>query len=116
MGKRLGLSPFQSEIRRRLWWHIISRDSRSGEEYGLELANSRLLDSDVDHARQYPRYRHESRHGASSYASARLDPNVILSDSHRTGEDDAEDRRGSIFILSNEPPKRGCQTTDHSGY
>lgn len=47
-GKRLGLSPFQSEIRRRLWWHLLSRDSRAGEDYGLENSNGLLLTSDVD--------------------------------------------------------------------
>lgn len=47
-GKRLGLPPFQSEIRRRLWWHLLSRDSRAGEDYGLENSNGLLLASDVD--------------------------------------------------------------------
>lgn len=47
-GKRLGLVPFQSEIRRRLWWHLLSRDSRAGEDYGLENSNGLLLTSDVD--------------------------------------------------------------------
>ncbi|KAF3766365.1 hypothetical protein M406DRAFT_290817 [Cryphonectria parasitica EP155] len=47
-GKRLGLSPFQAEIRRRLWWHLLSRDSRGGEDYGLENTNGPLLMSDVD--------------------------------------------------------------------
>ncbi|KAH8704400.1 hypothetical protein GQ44DRAFT_764127 [Phaeosphaeriaceae sp. PMI808] len=46
-GKILGLSPFQSETRRRLWWHLISREIRSGEDYGLEIASSPLLTSDV---------------------------------------------------------------------
>jgi hypothetical protein len=35
-GERLGLSPFQSELRRRVWWHIISRDGRAAEDYGLQ--------------------------------------------------------------------------------
>lgn len=47
-GKRLGLPPFQAEIRRRLWWHLLSRDSRAAEDYGLENTNSSLLTSDVD--------------------------------------------------------------------
>lgn len=47
-GKKLGLSPFQSEIRRRLWWHLLCRDSRAGEDYGLENTNSPLLLSDVE--------------------------------------------------------------------
>ncbi|KAJ9144717.1 Fungal-specific transcription factor domain-containing protein [Pleurostoma richardsiae] len=46
-GERLSLSPFQSEIRRRLWWHLLSRDGRAGEDYGLEDTNSLLLVSDV---------------------------------------------------------------------
>ena len=46
-GERLGVSPFQAEIRRRLWWHILSRDGREGEDYGLENTNSLLLSSDV---------------------------------------------------------------------
>lgn len=47
-GKRLGISPFQSEIRRRLWWHLINRDIRAGEDYGLENSSGLLLRSDVD--------------------------------------------------------------------
>lgn len=47
-GRKLGLSPFQSEIRRRLWWHLLCRDSRAGEDYGLENTNSPLLLSDVE--------------------------------------------------------------------
>jgi len=47
-GKRLGLSPFQAEIRRRLWWHLLTRDIRAGEDYGLENTNSLLLTSDVE--------------------------------------------------------------------
>lgn len=46
-GRRLGLSPFQSELRRRLWWHLISRDGRAGEDYGLENTTGALLMSDV---------------------------------------------------------------------
>ncbi|KAM0425654.1 hypothetical protein ACHAPT_009186 [Fusarium lateritium] len=35
-GQKLGLSPFESEIRRRLWWHFLERDGRGGEDYGLQ--------------------------------------------------------------------------------
>ncbi|KAF2805192.1 uncharacterized protein BDZ99DRAFT_396642 [Mytilinidion resinicola] len=46
-GERLGLSPFQSEIRRRLWWHLLSRDGRSGEDYGLQNTNNLVPVSEV---------------------------------------------------------------------
>jgi hypothetical protein len=46
-GEKLGLSPFQSEIRRRLWWHLINRDGRSGEDYGLEHSNGLIPISEV---------------------------------------------------------------------
>lgn len=46
-GERLGLSPFQSEIRRRLWWHLLTRDCRAGEDYGLQSTSSILLACDV---------------------------------------------------------------------
>ncbi|KAF4341533.1 hypothetical protein FBEOM_4578 [Fusarium beomiforme] len=46
-GTKLSLSPFDSELRRRLWWHIITRDSRSGEDYGLEDPNNLISTSDV---------------------------------------------------------------------
>jgi hypothetical protein len=29
------VSPFEAEMRRRLWWHIVSLDSRAGEDHGL---------------------------------------------------------------------------------
>jgi hypothetical protein len=34
-GKKLGLSPFESEIRRRLWWYLLGRDGRAAEDLGL---------------------------------------------------------------------------------
>ncbi|SCO86079.1 uncharacterized protein FRV6_10206 [Fusarium oxysporum] len=39
-GKKLGLSPFESEIRRRLWWYFLGRDGRGAEDYGLSNAAS----------------------------------------------------------------------------
>ncbi|CAM1510756.1 Fc.00g082690.m01.CDS01 [Cosmosporella sp. VM-42] len=59
-GKRLGLSPFESEIRRRLWWHLLSRDCRAGEDYGLENTNGLSLlyevslPLNIDDAELYP--------------------------------------------------------------
>lgn len=47
-GRRLRLSPFQAEIRRRLWWHLITREMRAGEDYGLDIGNSIMLTTDVD--------------------------------------------------------------------
>jgi hypothetical protein len=41
------LLPFESELRRRLWWHVITRDSRSGEDFGLEDPNDLISTSDV---------------------------------------------------------------------
>ncbi|KAF4440981.1 hypothetical protein FACUT_3010 [Fusarium acutatum] len=46
-GTQLGLPPFESELRRRLWWHIITRDSRSGEDFGLEDPNDLISTSYV---------------------------------------------------------------------
>ncbi|KAK1243459.1 hypothetical protein MKX07_004087 [Trichoderma sp. CBMAI-0711] len=34
-GTKLGMSPFESEIRRRLWWHFLARDSRAAEDHGI---------------------------------------------------------------------------------
>ncbi|KAH8658512.1 hypothetical protein BX600DRAFT_401253 [Xylariales sp. PMI_506] len=45
--KRFGLSPFQTEIRRRLWWHLLSRDSRAAEDYGLGDSGTLTLNSEV---------------------------------------------------------------------
>ncbi|KAK3309424.1 fungal-specific transcription factor [Chaetomium strumarium] len=44
-GERLGLSPFQAELRRRVWWHIISRDGRAAEDFGLQGFCSRRSDA-----------------------------------------------------------------------
>ncbi|EMT67528.1 hypothetical protein FOC4_g10005624 [Fusarium odoratissimum] len=46
-GTKLGLPPLESELRRRVWWHIITRDSRSGEDFGLEDPNDLISTSDV---------------------------------------------------------------------
>ncbi|EMT63097.1 hypothetical protein FOC4_g10013301 [Fusarium odoratissimum] len=35
-GSKLGLSPFESEMRRRLWWYFQERDGRGAEDYGLQ--------------------------------------------------------------------------------
>ncbi|KAH8651178.1 hypothetical protein BX600DRAFT_370275, partial [Xylariales sp. PMI_506] len=42
-GERLGLSPFQSELRRRLWWQILNLESRAAEDYGLHNVGSSTL-------------------------------------------------------------------------
>ena len=35
-GTVFGLKPFETELRRRLWWHICSLDTRSSEYHGYE--------------------------------------------------------------------------------
>ncbi|KAH8648864.1 hypothetical protein BGZ61DRAFT_376263 [Ilyonectria robusta] len=47
-GKKLNLSPFESEIRRRLWWHLVARDGRAAEDHGLNNTYSPALMSGVD--------------------------------------------------------------------
>lgn len=46
-GQYLRVSPFEAEIRRRLWWHLLSRYGRAGEDYGLENTDSLLTRSSV---------------------------------------------------------------------
>jgi Fungal specific transcription factor domain len=56
-GEPLGLFPFQSEMRRRLWWHFLTRDGRAGEDYGLENTkdiSDVTLPLNVDDADLYP--------------------------------------------------------------
>ncbi|RBQ81704.1 hypothetical protein FVER14953_04271 [Fusarium verticillioides] len=57
-GQQLGLSPFEVEMRRRLWWAIVSLDVRSAEEMGSDLIigdktfdtqlPSNINDTDID--------------------------------------------------------------------
>lgn len=35
-GTNFGLSPYETEVRRRLWWHICILDVRSAEDYGMD--------------------------------------------------------------------------------
>ena len=35
-GSHFGLSPFETEMRRRLWWHISVLDSRASEDHGID--------------------------------------------------------------------------------
>jgi hypothetical protein len=35
-GSKLGISPFESEVRRRLWWHFLARDGRAAEDHGID--------------------------------------------------------------------------------
>ncbi|KAF4991286.1 hypothetical protein FGRMN_7946 [Fusarium graminum] len=55
-GSKLGLSPFESEIRRRLWWHFIERDARVAEDYGLQNTSGSFSLSGVEQ----PRNLHDS--------------------------------------------------------
>lgn len=34
-GTKLGLSPFDAELRRRVWWHLFARDFRALEDHGI---------------------------------------------------------------------------------
>jgi hypothetical protein len=57
-GQQLGLSPFEVEMRRRLWWAIVALDIRSSEEMGSDLIisdktydtqlPSNINDTDID--------------------------------------------------------------------
>ncbi|KAH7123271.1 hypothetical protein B0J13DRAFT_152178 [Dactylonectria estremocensis] len=47
-GKKLNLSPFESELRRRLWWHLVARDGRAAEDHGLSNTYSLALMTGVD--------------------------------------------------------------------
>lgn len=62
-GESLGLSPFESEIRRRVWWHFAMVDiSRAGEDWGIDSQNGRVacgltevgLPLNVDDVALYP--------------------------------------------------------------
>ncbi|KAK7924235.1 hypothetical protein PG985_006289 [Apiospora marii] len=45
-GTRFGLKPFETEMRRRLWWHICLLDNRSSEYHGFEpIVNDRAFDT-----------------------------------------------------------------------
>ena len=35
-GQQFNLSPFETELRRRLWWHICTLDVRASEDHGVE--------------------------------------------------------------------------------
>ncbi|KAL6922336.1 hypothetical protein FSST1_006362 [Fusarium sambucinum] len=54
-GTKLGLSPFESEIRRRVWWHLLERDGRGAEDYGLQYAGSSHM-----YSVELPRNLHDS--------------------------------------------------------
>ncbi|KAF4339303.1 hypothetical protein FBEOM_6717 [Fusarium beomiforme] len=55
-GSSLGLSPFESEIRRRVWYYFQERDSRGAEDYGLQNPSGVGVVSCVD----LPRNLHDS--------------------------------------------------------
>ncbi|KAE8312527.1 hypothetical protein BDV41DRAFT_577715 [Aspergillus transmontanensis] len=41
-GTSLNLTPFESELRLRLWWHLCMLDARSPEDHGFELTDNLL--------------------------------------------------------------------------
>lgn len=42
-GQRFGLSPYETEIRRRLWWQIVALDMRASEDHGSDPSVSESL-------------------------------------------------------------------------
>jgi hypothetical protein len=45
-GTNFALKPFETEARRRLWWHIVLMDSRSSEDHGTDpLINESMSDT-----------------------------------------------------------------------
>lgn len=47
-GKTLKLSPFESEIRRRVWWGLVTREGRAAEDHGYSQTSGSALSSRVD--------------------------------------------------------------------
>lgn len=47
-GKTLNLSPFESEIRRRVWWHLVAREGRAAEDHGYSQTSGSAMSSRVD--------------------------------------------------------------------
>ncbi|EWG41036.1 hypothetical protein FVEG_03225 [Fusarium verticillioides 7600] len=54
-GSKLGLSPFESEMRRRIWWYFQERDGRGAEDYGLQNPTATTV-----HGVELPRNLHDS--------------------------------------------------------
>lgn len=45
-GTNFGLSPFETEMRRRLWWHIVIVDARTAEDHGTDpMINEWMYDT-----------------------------------------------------------------------
>lgn len=40
-GEQFGLSPYEVEMRRRLWWHIVHLDVRASEDHGTKFPFTR---------------------------------------------------------------------------
>lgn len=58
-GKNFNLPPFESEMRRRLWWYMCAIDSRSAEDHGITLKNSdessdTRFPTNIDDSELYP--------------------------------------------------------------
>ncbi|KAL8766142.1 MAG: hypothetical protein Q9209_006982 [Squamulea sp. 1 TL-2023] len=68
-GEQFGLSPFETEMRRRLWWQIVHLDLRASEDHGSEptiLEQSfdtrfplNIQDEDIDTSMKEPPPEHE---------------------------------------------------------
>ncbi|KAH7090816.1 fungal-specific transcription factor domain-containing protein [Paraphoma chrysanthemicola] len=58
-GTNFKLPPFECEMRRRLWWHIVANDSRVSEDHGIrsytsDSATDVALPSNVNDSELYP--------------------------------------------------------------
>ena len=68
-GSNLGISPFETEIRRRVWWNLVGLDSRTAESCGAGLSSNppkgdtkhylNVNDSDLSPTMSVPPQEHE---------------------------------------------------------
>ncbi|KAK5133424.1 hypothetical protein LTR08_007763 [Meristemomyces frigidus] len=110
-GSALGLSPFECEMRRRLWWAIVHLNARTAEQMGQDSISAALNDdvqlpSNVSDSELFPGMQDvpEARRGTTDMIYFRLQADLVTcpwapqsgSDPHALSESNLQGKREAL--------------------
>ena len=97
-GYSIGLSPFETELRRRLWWHLVILQVRTSENYSCELfspdGRTVQLPANINDRQMDPSSREpfKDREGATEMTASLLRYEAIVMVAEATQDDNSSSR------------------------